>query len=358
MNKKLIAVAIAAAVAAPAAMANDTTLYGKVHMSINNSDTAAGDQWNVSSHSSRLGVKGSEDLGNGMKAIFQYEMSYNGTDSATAIGSARNSYIGLAGDFGQVRVGRHDTPAKVAFYAAGNERLADSIIDLNGHFGFDELRTSNAIAYISPSFSGFSVAAAIVPGERAAAGTTTITLGIGAATTTITGVAVPAADSLADAYSLGLMYSGGGLKAGLGYTNGEDLTGLSDATLLNIGASYTMDAYSIGAQWQNVEVGVPGASIEKDSWVVTGTAGFGNNTLILMYGNSEAEASVAGVGSASVDADTFGVALNHKMSKRTSAYVAYRAGDSAANAVPQLWIGNGGTAGTDDAFGVGMIHTF
>ena len=127
MNKKLIAVAIAAAVAAPAAMAGDTTMYGKVHMSINNSN----DAWYVSDHAARWGVKGSEDLGNGLKAIFKYEVSYD-VDEGGAFGSARNSYLGLAGGFGTFLVGRHDTPAKVAFYAAGNERLGDSIIDLNG----------------------------------------------------------------------------------------------------------------------------------------------------------------------------------------------------------------------------------
>jgi predicted porin len=329
MNKKLVAVAIAAAVAAPAAMANDTTLYGKVHMSINNSDT--NDAWNVSNHSSRLGIKGSEDLGNGLKAIFQYEMSYSGVDSSTAIGSARNSYIGLAGDFGQVRVGRHDTPNKVAFYAAGNERLADSIIDLNSNFGFQELRTSNAIAYISPSFSGLTVAAAVVPGEAVGQGPLT---------------PVTDADGIADAYSVGVMYSGGGLKASVGYTDGSDLTGLSDATLLNVGATYTMDNFSIGGQYQETEASP--ALADKESWVITGTAGFGNNTLIVMYGNSEAD----GIG----DADTLGLAVSHKMSKRTSAYVAYRNTDD--NVVPSQWIGNGGTTAGGDAFGVGMIHTF
>jgi len=328
MNKKLIALAIAATVAAPAAMGG-TTLYGKVHMSINDS-SGGNDAWNVSNHASRLGFKGSEDLGNGLKALFQYEMSYSGVDSSTAIGSARNSYIGLAGDFGQVRVGRHDTPNKVAFYAAGNERLADSIIDLNGAFGFQELRTSNAIAYISPSFSGLTVAAAVVPGEAVGQGP---------------GVPVTDADSIADAYSIGVMYSGGGLKASVGYTDGSDLTGLDDATLMNIGASYTMDNFSIGAQYQETEASPLLA--DKESWVITGTAGFGNNTVIVMYGNSEADGIV--------DDDTLGLAVTHKMSKRTSAYVAYRNSD--VGGVPSQWIGNGGTT-SGDAFGLGMIHNF
>jgi len=338
MNKKLIAVAIAAAVAAPAAMANDTTLYGKVHMSINNVDAGATDQWNVSNHSSRLGVKGSEDLGNGMKAIFKYEMSYSGVDSGTAIGSARNSYIGLAGDFGTFLVGRHDTPAKVAFYAAGNERLGDSIIDLNSNFGFAEMRINNAIAYVSPNFSGFTVAAAIVPMEGAGAST----------------------GGLADAVSVGAMYSGMGVKAGLGYTDTDDV--LNNSTLLNAGASYTFGAFSIGGQYQETEFG----GNEREAWALTGAAGFGNNEFVVMYGETESDDNA--------DTDTLGIALKHKLSKRTTAYAAYRASDTnlgdnapiAAGkaATPPVnlgsgnWWGNGGTVPGSDAFGIGLIHNF
>ena len=350
MNKKLIAVAIAAAVAAPAAMANDTTLYGKVHMSINN----ANDQWNVQSHSSRLGVKGSEDLGNGLKAIFKYEMGYNGTDSSTAIGGARNSYIGLAGGFGTFVVGRHDTPAKVAFYAAGNERLGDSIIDLNNNFGFDELRTSNAIAYISPSFSGLTVAAAIVPGETPSSTTSTSwvdangdsVVDAGEVTTSTSGLNNPSADGLADAYSIGVMYAGNGVKAGIGYTNGDDLVG-ADAELLNIGASVSIDMFSVGAQYQETSVGTR----DRDSWAITGTANFGNNQLIAIYGQSDDDAVTDG------DRDTFGLAIKHTMSKRTAVYAAYR-NDDGKSGLSRNWIGNGGTTQVDDAFGIGMIHNF
>ena len=187
MNKKLLAAAVAAAVvAAPAAFA-ESTVYGKMHTSVDMIDyeTSNEDNWEMNSRASRLGFKGSEDLGNGLKAIYQIELQVNSGGGSDGQGSdsflsrsSRNTFIGLAGDWGTFLVGRHDTPAKMAFYAAGNERLGDSVIDLNignnlngtaatnAPIGvFHEYRADNAIAYVSPNFSGFTFAAAIIPGE-------------------------------------------------------------------------------------------------------------------------------------------------------------------------------------------------
>ena len=93
MNKKLVALAVAAAVVAPLAAVADTTLYGRIHTSLEYEDgdainvfynatpgsgltettLTADDTWNVRNETTRIGVKGSEDLGNGLKAIFQAE---------------------------------------------------------------------------------------------------------------------------------------------------------------------------------------------------------------------------------------------------------------------------------------------
>ena len=78
MNKKLITLAIAAAFAPAVAMA-DATVYGKVHMSVDSNSgytTTATTKQNgteIVSNSSRLGVKGSEDLGGGLTALYQLE---------------------------------------------------------------------------------------------------------------------------------------------------------------------------------------------------------------------------------------------------------------------------------------------
>ena len=333
MNKKLIAVAIAAAVAAPAAMANDTTLYGKAHVSIGNFDDGSSDAWEVNSHASRLGVKGSEDLGNGLKAIFKYEFQID-VDSNDGINSGRNAYVGLSGDFGTVLAGRHDTPAKVAFYATGNEIIGDSIVDIN-RVGFTEFRVDNAIAYISPNFSGFTVAAAVVPGEG-----------------TLNTVTNNVADGLADAYSIGLMYSGNGIKAGVGYEAADgDMTLMtsgggggfflegSDHEMIQAGASFTFGDFMVGGNYQTTSDtgGVNG--LDYDVWSINGKANFGNNYVMARYGNAELDD-----GTTSVDVDTLHLAAGHKMSKRTQVYVAYENQD--AGSVDA------------DAFALGMIHSF
>ena len=109
--KKLIAAAVAAAVIAPAgAIAAGPTLYGKLHMSLdnldNNGSSTAGnkyDEWALSSNSSRIGVKGSEDLGNGMKVgyLIEWGISMDGDDSEL---TQRNRAITLSGDWGDFPV--------------------------------------------------------------------------------------------------------------------------------------------------------------------------------------------------------------------------------------------------------------
>jgi len=341
MNKKLIAVAVAAAFAAPSAFAashggSTTTLYGKMHMTIMNDGSA--DMMAVTSNASRLGVKGSEALGNGLKAIFKLEYGVN-PDENNGINSGRNAYLGLQGDFGTFLIGRHDTPAKVAFYAAGNDHLGDSIADLNGAQGFAEIRIDNAIAYVSPSMSGFKAAVALVPGEKG--GNTNGNASAGTA------------DSLADAYSFGLMYSGNGLKAGLGYLNAEDYFAATDATLWNVGASYKMGDATIGVQYQNQDMGAD----QTDVIAVIGKYKFGSNAVIANYGKMERE-----IGAASTDANTFAIALQHSMSKRTSVYVAYANGDGAG--LTSTFEGNigattsSGRTTNDSDFALGMIHNF
>lgn len=118
MNKKILAVAISAAMFAGAsvAMAGEAELYGKLHVSVDNMDNGAKSPDDssgtyMSSNSSRIGVKGKEDLGNGMSAIFKAEMTADMVDG-NSIKLDRNSYVGLSGGFGTVKFGRHDMPFK------------------------------------------------------------------------------------------------------------------------------------------------------------------------------------------------------------------------------------------------------
>ena len=169
MNKKLIALAVAGAMTGPAiAAAADVEIYGKARVSFgvvgndNDADDTSDSEINVSSHSSRLGFKGSEDLGNGLTAVYQIEGEVDLDDKEKTDITSRNSFVGLAGGFGTVLLGRHDTPYKIA------TTKMDLFKDTHGDYtgagvdGTHDARLNNVLAYISPDMGGFTFAGAYV----------------------------------------------------------------------------------------------------------------------------------------------------------------------------------------------------
>jgi len=311
----IIAAAIASLVAGSATA--DNTVYGAAHASILNQDIVGGAKnWAVVTNTSKLGFKGSEDLGNGMKATYQMEMSYDLTDGA-GIGGARNSYVGLAGDFGEVRLGRHDTPAKSAFYAGGNDHIGDSVVDLNGTFGFAEVRADDVIAYLSPAYGDVKYAVAVAPGE---------------------GNGTTAGDGLTDAVSLGVMYAAGGIKVGVGYEDFADLGNGTDNSNMNLGGSYTMDNLTLGLQYQAQTAGTTDTTI----FALVAAFKMDSNTFVASFGNRDVDNN-----GAATDADVMNLGINHAMSKRTSVWAGYSDVSDTAGGL---------TEGTKLAFG--MNHKF
>ncbi|MGB0723231.1 MAG: porin [Gammaproteobacteria bacterium] len=330
MKKTLIASAVAAAFALPAIAQADVTIYGKVHNSIMSvdADTAGAsttDQWQVHSHASRLGFKGTEDLGGGLKAVFKYEQAYD-TDQAGAVTGARNTYVGLTGSFGTFVVGRHDTPAKMAWYAQGTDLLGDSIADMNadgvggddtGGHHFDEVRASNAIAYVSPNMSGFTFAGAIVPGETAAN------------------------DGLADSYSLGLMYKAGGIKLGAGYESLAGGVGAPDDDMWHVGGSYTFDNVTLGATYMDINDDGNVAGTDREAFGLSGKVAFGANAVGANYRTTDQTTAAA-----SGDLDSWSFWVEHNFSKRTKVYAAVADHE------------NDLTNQDTREYGVGIIHDF
>ena len=179
MKKHIIAVAVAAAFAAPVAMA-DTTLYGLANMSldyIDAGDTSSagykavngtgGSNFNVASGSSRIGIKGSEKISNDLSAIYQAEFGVDMADGSTAL-SNRNQYAGLSSkSFGTFIAGRHDTPMKLAIskYDLFSDQIGDNGNIMGAMYGTSagfNLRTPNTVAYITPNLAGFSATLAYV----------------------------------------------------------------------------------------------------------------------------------------------------------------------------------------------------
>src|SRR5437667_12060705 len=120
MNKKLVALAVAGALAAPLAVQAQTanvTLYGRLNMDLEFVKGQQADGTNptvnrVSSNSSRFGMRGTESLGGGLNAIFQIEQNVSG-DTGVNSGSniaTRETFVGLQGSWGRVIMGKFLMP--------------------------------------------------------------------------------------------------------------------------------------------------------------------------------------------------------------------------------------------------------
>ena len=176
MQKKLIVLALASAFAVPAfAATSNVDIYGQLDVSIDyvkglqpfNTPGQSDHAWRLNSNTSRIGLKGSEDLGGGLAAIWQFEQAVNLDNGAVGSGwgNQRNTFLGLKSDsLGTVLAGTHDTPYKLS--TASLDPFADTMGDYNAIVGsFDgintsDLRLGNVLAYISPNFSGLTAAVA------------------------------------------------------------------------------------------------------------------------------------------------------------------------------------------------------
>lgn len=152
MKKSLLALLIASAL--PMAAAAEVVVYGKGNVSLQHADEeASGDKIELVSNASRIGLKGGEQISDGLKAIYQFEYQTEVDDGSGSSGTfgQRNIYIGLQGSAGTIMGGYFDTPTKVA------QEKIDLFNDLEGditHIFKGEIRASNIVQYVSPVFGG------------------------------------------------------------------------------------------------------------------------------------------------------------------------------------------------------------
>ena len=167
MKKSLIALAVLAA--SGAAMAQSSvTLYGIADVWVGGlkASQVSADPKNVTKldsgglAGSRIGFKGTEDLGGGLKAVFALEQSI-GVDTGAGGSFDRQSYVGLAGGFGQVALGNTWT-ATDDIMGASNSGFDSALSATNGVWLANALYAANpgnTIKYVSPSFGGFNFGA-------------------------------------------------------------------------------------------------------------------------------------------------------------------------------------------------------
>ena len=169
MNKVLLSAAVASTLSlASYGFADgpiDSTIYGKVNVSVVNSDNGSTDQWKLNSNASRIGLKGSSQISEGLSVFYKTEFEVcvdDGDCKGNTIGQ-RNIFAGVKGSFGSVLAGKNDTPTKLAQKKI--DLFNDSVGDIKKTFA-GENRMSNIVAYTTPKYGNFSATYAVMPGEE------------------------------------------------------------------------------------------------------------------------------------------------------------------------------------------------
>jgi predicted porin len=174
MQKKIIALAIAGLVSGAAYAQTNVTVYGRVDVGYVYSKSdfrkfqGVEDGWGIGGGQSRIGFMGQENLGNGLKAIFNLEWGAS-ADEGLGPNSPRWAYAGLTGNFGTVTAGRIRSPSDVwmggtAWNGISGDEPINRFRQKMGIIGGD--RWDNSIAYASPNFSGLDFLAVYSFGER------------------------------------------------------------------------------------------------------------------------------------------------------------------------------------------------
>jgi predicted porin len=307
MNKRFLAIAIAAGLAVSSTvMADGAEIYGIAHVSVNNYSydaTASIDAWTVTSNSSRLGFKGSEDLGGGLKAVYKIEYGVDLADTATV--SNRNQYVGLSGGMGTVLLGRHDTPTKMVQgkFDVFNDTVADMVTSTGG--GVDgDVRANNVIAYLSPKMGGMQLIAALIPGEGSVSGACS------------DGAGGSNCDGPADGTSISFTYSAGDLYVGFGMDSGDIVD-----DQMRLAATYKMDALQLGFLYNaRSDAALAAADLANDEKAMglSVSFGMGDNAVKAQFIQTT---DINGASGADATAMTIGYDAN--LSARTTAYALY-----------------------------------
>ncbi len=313
MNKKLVALAIAGAVALPLgaqAQTAQVTLYGRANVDLEfvkgqQPDGSNNTVTRVNSNSSRFGLRGTESLGGGLTAFFQVENSVNWDGNPQLSGAAANAgtianretFVGLQGNFGQIWLGRALSPYDdtTVPWAPNVFNYNTGIMATSTMFGntaqgggnpvsgsYDD-RYSNSIRWNSATMAGFTaeVQYAVLENQK-------------------------------NGYALipAIFYNNGPIQASAAWAHHDKLrcyaaTGLSYASCSNgpsngstaglyaakddaytIAFSYDFRVVRLAAHYEYLKYNTPGGDLTRESYGVTGIIPLGGGNVYLYYGNA------------------------------------------------------------------------
>lgn len=380
MQRKLIVLAVAAALGAPAvalAEASTVQLYGKITAEYGYVDQGSGkpntDLFQTPGGSA-IGLKGEEQLGGGLSAWFQCESSADVRGANQDGFCGRNSALGLKGPFGNVHFGRWDTPFKrvltIGKVGAESTGLFGSAFLLAGNSTGTKdgdnrnvwrRRQASMVYYESPALAGFQVLAGFSTGNHATAALNSTTS------------AKPRVLSISAGYNNGPLRFGAGYErhnefGSVGGSNDDHAWVVAGSYTfmgkLKIGGSYnrqkyentatmnsTKKAWNLGVDWKiKGPHGVQASFTKADD--ITGTASIAN-------GATAIDASTVPLPGANTGARLWQIAYVHTFSKRTSAKFGYIRLDNDSNALYALGGSRVAGPGADqNAWATYWTHTF
>lgn len=335
--KKLLVLAVAAGLSATAAA--DATLYGQLEASVDNLDGSASST-SVSSNASRIGVKGSVDLTDSLKGIYVAEFGMDTGGNGSTLGN-RNQVVGVAGGFGAVLVGRHDTPFKTVgrkLDLGWSSQLGSNYnMVARGKGANWDLRPNNVVAYQTPKMGGFQGLAAVVT-----EGNTGDNKG---------------------AISVNGIYTAGPLSILAAYESHNkewyNAAAAEDESAYRLGATYKMGNTKLVGMYQAIadEAGVAGA--DRD------VIGVGAASKISAAGTLKGQYYSADGDVASDEAEMLMVGYDHALGKQTTVYGQYVTisgnGNTGVYQLGTFGRSDGTTTdanGDADGFSVGIRHKF
>jgi predicted porin len=336
MQKKLIALAVAGLASTAAFAQTNVTIYGLVDYGYsyrfdgkNVGNAINGSQLGNTPNSqsqlnggqslgNRLGFKGTEDLGNGLKAVFLLEQGFmldTGMQQTSGSQFTRQAYMGLSGNFGTVVGGRLYTPhytfvSGLDPFGAGTVGRYNNVYSTFAAAGTlgslgDPVRVDNAVAYISPTFLGgltgtlaFSNNATGQEAAASNAGNNTVYAGL-------------------------LQYNNGPITAGVNYhyiAAGSNLNAVKNVQNATVGGAYDFKVAKVMAlySWNDLDYAIAGSgNATLNNYMLGVTAPFGKFTGKASYIYSDGNRSAGG------DAQQFAIGLDYSLSKRTTMYSAY-----------------------------------
>lgn len=304
MKKAFFSLAVLCAFADSASAQSNVTIYGifDIGLTSSHSDTSNtrigldSGNW----YGSRLGFKGTEDLGGGLSAEFKLENGFNGDTGSAGQGGrifGRQAYVGLNGGFGSVKFGRQWIPAYSVLgdidpFETG--LAGDASIWLGGNIFNDiDIRMSNAINY---SITAGGVSGVVTYGLGEVAGNTSANRQIG--------------------FSLG--YASGPVNVALAYHNVNDATGNGSAKATILGGTYNFGPATAHLAYDIDKSDAGGVTTyDKRNVLVGVSVPVGAGNILLDYIRQDDKSA------ANIDSNQYALGYTHALSKRTSLYTSY-----------------------------------